>query len=171
MKTKVLVYAVCIFVIVLIQSTLLDYFKVFNVKPDLMVIFIVSIALLRGNVEGAIIGFFCGLLQDMVTGKILGFYALLGLYLGLIIGSVNKRLYRENFLVIIFFTFISSVVYEFSVCLFNYFIIGKIDLLFSFEKIIFPESIYNSVVSVLMYIFVFKLNDRFQSTNKVSRKY
>ncbi|HEX3028351.1 MAG TPA: rod shape-determining protein MreD [Clostridia bacterium] len=171
MKIKILVYTVCIFVIVLLQSTILDYIKIFNIKPDLSVIFVVSVALLRGNVEGAVVGFFCGLLHDMVTGRILGFYALLGMYLGLIIGSVNKRLYRENFLVIIFFTFISSIGYELAVCLLNYLFIGKIDLIYSVRRTIFPESVYNSIVSVFIYVFVIKLNDRFQSVKKISRKY
>ncbi len=68
--------------------------------------------LVRGSSEGAITGFFIGLSQDVISGKLVGFYSILGFYLGLIIGSTNKRLYRENFFIIIFFAFISSIAYE-----------------------------------------------------------
>ena len=171
MKIKILGYAVCIFIIVLIQSTVLDYIKVFNVKPNLLIIFIISVALLSNNIEGAIIGFCTGLSQDIVSGKVLGFYSLLGLYLGLIIGSVNKRLYRENVLIIVFFTFIATVVYETVVCVTNIFTNGQIYFLYSLRNLILPEAIYNSIVSIFIYIFIIKLQDRFENIDKYTRKY
>lgn len=171
MKIRILTYTILIFVIVLLQATFADYIKIYYVKPNLMIVFIISVALLRGNIEGAIIGFSMGLSQDIVSGKLLGFYALLGLLLGLIVGSVNKRLYRENFFVILFFTFISSVVYEWVVYFLNTVFTSKVDLLFPLRNVILPEAIYNCGVSIFIYIMVIKLNDRFQSSKKVSRKY
>jgi len=171
MKIKILVLIVCIFFIVLIQSTILDYIKVYNVKPNLMLIFVICIALLRGNVEGAVSGFLSGLFLDSICGKLLGLYSLLGLYLGLIIGSVNKRIYRENFLVIIFFTFISTIVYEWVVYFFSVSSKTQAEMLFSLTNIILPEAVYNSIVSILVYVLVIKLNIKLEGLNKSSRKY
>jgi len=171
MRTKIISYTIYIYIIILLQSTLMENIRVFNVKPNLMIIFIVSVALLRGNVEGAIIGFFMGLCQDALSGKVIGFYSLVGLYLGLIIGSVNKRLYRENFLVIIFFTFVSTIVYEFVVYFLNTFSINNIEFVFPFRNFILPEAIYNSFVSIFVYIFVVNFSRKLESTNKVQRKY
>jgi rod shape-determining protein MreD len=171
MKIKILGYAICIFILVLIQSTILDFIKIFNVKPNLLIIFTISVALLTNNVEGAVIGFFTGLSQDIVSGKVLGFYSLLGLYLGFIIGSVNKRLYRENVMIIIFFTFVSTVVYELIVCCINFFTNGQIQLLYSLKVLILPEAIYNSIVSIFIYIFIIKMYDKLESMDKYSRKY
>jgi len=50
----------------------------------------------RKQYRGAVTGFLCGLTQDMLSGRVIGFYALLGLYLGLGIALINKRLYKEN---------------------------------------------------------------------------
>lgn len=178
MRVRVLIYAFCVFFIILLQSTILNYLKIYNVKPNLLLIFIVSVALLRGNIEGAAVGFLTGLFQDMLSGKVLGFYALLGLYLGLIIGSINKRLYRENFLVITFFTFISTIVYEFAaffLCTILPLILsaknGQIYLLYPVRDIILPEAVYNSAVSVLVYMLVIKLNHKFEDISKASRRY
>jgi rod shape-determining protein MreD len=171
MKARIAVYTLYIFLIMLIQSTVLEYARIYNVKPNLSIIFIVSVALLRGNVEGAAIGFFFGLSQDIIAGKVLGFYALLGLYLGLIIGSLNKRLYRENIFVVIFFTFIASFIYESIVGLVGLFSFDKIEMIFIIKNEILPESIYNSIVSIFIYVFVIKINSKFQDINNIKRKY
>lgn len=174
MRIKILIYALCILLIMLLQSTVFNYIEILGVKPNLVIVFIVSVALLRGNVEGMAVGFFTGISQDLLFGRAIGLYALLGLYLGLIIGSVNKRLYRENFLVIIFFTFISTVAYEFAVYLchgFEALINGRSSILYALRAVVFPEAVYNSAVSIFVYIFIFKLNHLFEGLSKAARKY
>lgn len=171
MRIKVLIGAICIMIFALIQSTLLDYVTIFNVKPNLLVVFIIITALIRGNIEGAVAGFFSGLMQDIMSGKVLGFYSLLGLYLGLTLGSLNKRLYRENILVAVFFTFVSSMVYELAVYFFGIFIRHQSDFIYAFKSIIVPEAIYNCIISIILYIIVIKFNDKFEDMNKASRKY
>lgn len=171
MKRRIIVYSIFIFLVVLLQTTLADYIKIYNVKPNLILILVVSVALLRGNGEGAVIGFTTGLIMDMLFGRILGFFALLGMYLGLIIGSVNKRLYRENFLVVIFFTFVSTIAYEGAVYSLNAFMRGDVELLYPFTRIILPEAIYNSVVSILVYAIVIRMNKKFEELGKTARKY
>jgi len=157
MKYKITFYAISIFLIILIQTTILNYIEIFNIKPNLLLVFIICTALLKGNVEGAVVGFCAGLAQDMVAGRVLGFYALLGLYMGLLVGSVNKRLYRDNVFVILFFTFVSTIVYESAVYLIYKWVINffsanyssGFNLIFSLKNVILPEAIYNSVVSLI----------------------
>lgn len=171
MKIKIILYAVCIFLITLFQSTVLDYVRIYHVKPNLLIVFTVCIALLRGNKEGAVVGFITGLFQDMISGRVIGCYALLGLYLGLIIGSVNKRLYRENFLVVIFFTFISSIIYESLVCLLGIYTQVSVDLLYAFKNIILIEAVYNSIISIVVYVITIILDDKFEGVESAQRKY
>lgn len=169
MKIKIPAYTVCIIGIILLQSTVLDYIRIYNVKPNLIIVFTVSVAFLNGSIEGAIVGFFAGLAQDIVTGKLIGFYALLGLYLGLAVGSINKRLYRDNMLVVIFFTFISTIVYESAVYFlwsFRSIISGQINLLYPLKEVILPEVVYNSAISVFVYILVMKLSRAFEETDR-----
>ena len=110
----------------------------------------------------------------MLFGTVLGFYALLGMYLGLIVGMVNRRLYRENLLIIVFFTLVSTIVYETSVFILtflNIIISGQVNLLVPLGKVVLPEAIYNSLVSVFVYIFVIKLNFKFEDADRSVRKY
>ncbi len=171
MKIKIFIYALCIFLISLLQSTVLDYISIHSIRPNLLLVFIVSVALLRGNTEGAVIGFFAGLSQDLISGKLLGFYSLLGMYLGLAMGSVNRRLYRENFFAAVFFMFISTIVYEWSVYFLNMITREKEGMMLLFRNVILPEAIYNCGVLVFMYVLVVKINDMFSGTERVARKY
>ncbi|MEN8906478.1 MAG: rod shape-determining protein MreD [Clostridiales bacterium] len=171
MKIKIFIYCVCLFIIMIIQSTILDSLALYNVKPNLVLVFIISVSLVRGGVEGAYVGFFAGLIQDFITGKVIGFYALIGMYVGLLVGIFNKRLYRENFLVIIFFTFTATIVYELCVFFFGIYLQGGDGFLYGFVKIILPETLYNIIVSVFMYVFIMKLSEIFNEQDKKIRKY
>lgn len=171
MKAKIIILGVSIFFIAVIQSTVLEYARIYNIKPNLLLIFIVAVALLKGNVEGSAVGFACGLVQDIIGGKVIGFYALLGLYLGLAVGSVNKRLYRENVLVITFFTFASTLAYEWCVYFLTTFLHSRIDFVFPIKNVILPEAFYNSAVSIFMYIFAIKIYGKLAEMDRTPRKY
>lgn len=171
MRRKIIVFAIYIFCVALLQSTLFDYTKVYNIKPNLFIIIIVSIALLRGNVEGAAVGFFAGLVQDLISGRIIGIYAIIGLYTGFIMGSVNKRLYRENVLISIFFTFIATIVYEAAVYLTIVLSGINSDFLYAVRMIILPEAIYNGVISIPIFILTIRLNYWLEDLKKSVRKY
>ena len=60
MRVKITGYALMMVIFALLQSTVLDYLKVFNVKPNLLMVLIVIVAFLGNNVEGAIVGFSVG---------------------------------------------------------------------------------------------------------------
>jgi rod shape-determining protein MreD len=174
MRVKIPVYALCIFLIIVLQSTLVDYITIYNVKPNLLLVFIVSVALLRGSIEGAVVGFFAGLVQDMLFGKNIGFYALLGMYLGLVNGSINRRLYKESFAVAIFFTFVSTIAYEGLVYVLNslkLIIEGQTNFIYALRGIILPEAFYNSFMTVFIYFFAIKMNYRFEKLDRITRNY
>lgn len=171
MKFKIIAYTILIFLTVLIQSTFANFIKVYGVKPNITIALIVIVALLRNSTEGAIVGFFCGLMQDSVSGTVIGFYALMGLYLGLVIGTINKKLYRENVLIAVFLTFVSTVVYEYLVYFFSTFLRAPLDFAYAMKNIILTESIYNSVISIFIFIIVIKLNIKLDDFDKNSRRY
>jgi rod shape-determining protein MreD len=168
MKVKVLFYALTILIIILIQSTILEYLNIFGIKPNIIITLVICIALLNGSIEGACVGFAAGLLQDILFGYSIGFYALLGMFLGYAAGSSNKGLYKENFVVVVLFTFIWSFVYEFAVYFFGYIgdiFLRNIGLLYPIRRIIIPEAVYNSVISIPVYLLTVKITNRFENVN------
>jgi len=171
-----------IYLILLLQSTVLEAVKIFGVKPNLFLLFIVSIAILRGNIEGAIIGFFAGLAQDMSGGRYFGFYTILGMYLGFLSGSINRSMYKENYLVIIFFTLISTVLYEGSVYYLDNIIHSIVvsssgivpvspGILWALRFKIVPELLYNCIAILPVYALMVKLDGMFDRLGHSYGKY
>lgn len=179
MKKKIFIYTAFILLIALMQVTLFNYIRIFNIKPNLFIVFIIIAAFFRGSYEGAIIGFFAGITQDMVSGKVLGFYAILGMYLGLAVGSINKRLYRENIILNILNTFVFSFLYEFVLFVLLKWcplLIGRgsligINFFHALRRIILPEAVYNSLISIVVFIIFIKINNKLDAESKAARKY
>jgi rod shape-determining protein MreD len=171
MKKKVFFYLIFIVLFLVLQTTLLHYIKIHGVMPNLLITFIIVTALIRNSTEGAAVGFFSGLCIDLQFGPVIGFRALLGFFLGLAAGSVNRRIFRENLMVVIFFSFIYSVAYESVIFIINNIMTGDIRFVFAMTKVILPEALYNSVMSVLLFPLLVKAGKRFGMSAAAVRKY
>jgi rod shape-determining protein MreD len=170
MRLKVLAWAFSVIVFLLLQTTWLEYVKIMGVKPNLVLVFVVIVALLCGHIVGAVGGFFAGLAMDLLAGKYLGLYALLMLYVGLACGYLTIKLYKENYLVMLFFVILSSIAFEFAV----YFLTsldGNMELYRAFTRKILPEAGYNCIAALIIYYFALKVLSRLNEREKPHRKY
>ena len=79
MRRKITVFLI-IAVCYLLQSTVFQALAFASISPNLMIVVVSAFGFMRGKKEGLWIGFFTGLLLDIFTGSILGFYALLYMY-------------------------------------------------------------------------------------------
>ena len=59
--------ALLVCAVVVVQLTVVAPLELFGANPDLLLVTLVAIALLRGSVYGATCGFFAGLLVDTAT--------------------------------------------------------------------------------------------------------
>ena len=62
--------------LLVLQTTFIPFLSLGGVVPDLLLIWVVSFALVRGQMEGAVGGFVVGLLEDLLTTKFFGLAAL-----------------------------------------------------------------------------------------------
>lgn len=72
---------------------------VYGFRPELMLLLALLFAMVQEQSGGATFGFFSGLAQDVLLGHFIGLYAGTFLLVALLVGSITKRLYKENFLV------------------------------------------------------------------------
>jgi len=145
-KYRVVAAVILIWITAFCQSTLLEYIEIFNVRPNILIIMMVIVALLRSTVESATMGLFFGLTMDILMGKTLGWYALLFFLVSIPISMINEKLYREKFLVLVTFTFSSTVVIEMLFFLITFMFRGYNYLPYLFGTVIIPEAIYNSII-------------------------
>ena len=88
--------AAVLFVAAIVQVTLLSQIDVFHGGPDLVLVTLVSIALLRGTIFGAIAGFVVGFVVDTATLQTLGVTSLLLTIAGYWIGRYGETTGRDR---------------------------------------------------------------------------
>jgi rod shape-determining protein MreD len=88
--------AAVIFVAAILQVTLLSDIDVFYGAPDLVLVTLVSLALLRGTIFGAAAGFGAGLVVDTATLQTLGVTSLLLTISGYWIGRYGETTGRDR---------------------------------------------------------------------------
>lgn len=105
--------AAVIFVAAIVQVTLLSDIDVFYGAPDLVLVTLVAVALLRGAVFGAAAGFGAGLVVDTATLQTLGVTSLLLTIAGYWIGRYGETTGRDRshapFLSVAVVTFLYSL--------------------------------------------------------------
>jgi rod shape-determining protein MreD len=88
--------AVALFLAAIVQTSILGLVVVLGGTPDLVLVVLVAIALLRGSVFGAIAGFWAGILLDTATLGTLGVTALLLTVGGYWIGRYGETTARDR---------------------------------------------------------------------------
>ena len=81
---------------VVLQISIFSGIDIFSGTPDLLLVTLVMVALLRGTIFGAAAGFGTGLLYDMGTFGTLGFTALLYTLVGYWIGRYGETTGRDR---------------------------------------------------------------------------
>jgi rod shape-determining protein MreD len=89
--------ALLIFVAVLVQVSILTAYAPLGGTADLVLVMLVSLALLRGSLFGAIAGFGAGLLLDTANLGTLGFTSLLLTLAGFWTGRYGETTARDRF--------------------------------------------------------------------------
>ena len=167
MRRKITVFLI-IAVCYLLQSTVFQALSFASISPNLMIVVVSAFGFMRGKKEGLWIGFFTGLLLDVFTGSILGFYALLYMYVGYFNGFFRQMFYPED----IKLPMLLIAVSDFSCSLIIYFLLflfrGKFDILYYLLNIMIPELVYTMVVTIFLYFIILKINQKLETIEKRS---
>lgn len=78
-----------------IQSTVLRFTEIAGVAPDLVLIIVVFIANKNGTMTGQLVGFFGGMVLDLVGLAPLGFHALIYTLIGALVGLTRGKMFVD----------------------------------------------------------------------------
>lgn len=156
---RILITALIIFVNFILQTTLFPLLAIQGIFPNTALIIVTSYALLRGSKEGAIIGGGCGLLMDIFFSKMIGFYTLLYLAMGLLFGRSQKTFYRENYILPVIFCTISTVLYQAVLYITGFVFRGEGNILYFLFSVLVPELVYTAIVTIILYRILFGINE------------
>ena len=163
-QTEVNVRGVCYTIIAVLlcalQTTIFNFISIYGIRPNLLLAFVVCVALLRGNVEGGMTGLLCGILTDVMGYGSFGIHALLYMYIGIAIGFFSGKFYRVRLVVAFSFTFVINLTYGLLYYFFAFYIWGKGGMWFAISNKIFPESLYTAFLSILLLLMISHINNR-----------
>lgn len=166
---RIFIFTIIIFANFVLQATLWPHFAVMSVTPDTAMVLIVSYAILRGEIEGAIFGIAAGFVQDILGGTVFGFFALLGFLTGYVCGKPFRDFFKDNFFLPFLIVIAVALVYQFAVYVGTVMFVHA-DFWFYFRTIIFPKTIYTASLSVPIYAFVHFVNRRVERFEGVVRE-
>ena len=151
-----LVFLLLVLGALIVQSTALNYFSIFGVIPDLVLVLAILNGFLRGTREGAFLGFVAGILQDLVSGGYFGVNAITKMVAGYLAGLGEGRLYRENRLIAAALTWLCTFLSELVYYLLLYMINVHVSVLPAIFQIILPVSLYNAMSVLIIYGFYYR---------------
>lgn len=151
-----LVWGLVVLLALVLQATIVPLISIRGVRPDLLLIIVVSSGLLLGKAQGVGMGFFAGLLQDLASGNIFGLNTLSKLATGYFAGSLERKVFKENILLpvlaIVVATVFNGLVMLITLLVFGY----EVDVLPALTNILFIL-LYNAVLAIPVHRAVYRL--------------
>lgn len=154
---RILVTALLILGTFIAQTSLVDVVAVFSIRPNLLMTFTVILGIMGGPVRGGWTGLWVGVLMDMLSGRVFGMYAILGLLVGIIAGFFQDSIFLENALSAIFLTFCFVLGYEIVFFVINYVLWGQTHIWQAIWQYALPTAVYSAVFAGIFYRPLFKL--------------
>lgn len=159
---KGIMTAFLVFVCFLLQTSVLRWFAFGNIVPNLLVILTASLGFVCGEKTGILTGFFCGLLADlyavygggMISGDLLGFYALLYMLIGYGNSRFNGMFYPEEIKFPLLLITVSDISLNLVCYLFLFLLRARLNAGYYFLHVMLPEAVYTLIVSLAVYPFL-----------------
>ena len=148
------------------QTTVFQTLSFGGIAPNLLIIITSSYGFMYGRRYGMVVGFICGFLMDIFYGNVLGFYALIYLYIGAANGVFRRVFYQNDIMLPLALITASDFLYSFVVYMLLFLLRGRFDFVFYLKDIIFPELVYTIFVTVFLYPCILLLNKVLENTEK-----
>lgn len=147
------------FVLIIISIVIQSSFNIvlFGQKPDLLLILVLFTALLEGSAAGFKVGIIVGLVEDILVGKYFGLCILTKMLTGSLVGLVEPKIFKENYLVPIVTLFAGTILHEGFFIFFGNIIGMNIRWGESLKYWVFPLAVYHALLAPFFYVPFYKI--------------
>ena len=142
--------AVLLFVAAIAQVSIFSQLHIYGAAPDLLLVTLVAVALLRGSIAGAVAGFLAGLLIDTATLGTLGLTSLVLTLAGYWIGRYGETTGRDRGHAPFLSVAVITVLYEFGL-LVVHFVLGESAPAGAVVRALLPAIVLNLVLTGPLY--------------------
>ena len=163
---SVLVCIFFVFICFLLQSTVFPNLAFGGIIPNLMIIVTASYGFMRGRKSGLLVGFFSGLIMDIFFSSVLGFYALIYMYIGYLNGVFKKMFFPEDIKLPIALIVGSDFLYNIVIYVLTFLLKGRFQFSYYFLNIIIPEMVYTIIVTCVLYPLLLMVENHLERREK-----
>lgn len=142
----------------LVQSTIWSIFPLSNFRPNLLLILTVSFAFVHGRRSGIFIGFISGILIDLFYGNVIGFTALIYMYIGYAVGSLYKVFFDDDVRIPMIICAAADIIYNVIFYLIRFALKYPLDFPAYFRHIIMPEVISTVIFMLILFRLFYFIN-------------
>lgn len=169
---KVILGAISLLLFFLLQTTIFKHFAINNIGPNLLIILCCTFGFMYGEKEGLIMGFIAGLLCDIFFGSIIGFNALLYMFVGYFNGKFNRLFYPEDIVLPGTLFLGSDIFFGLAFYVLNFLLRGRLKIGYYLLNVIMPEAIYTLVCAIALYpLLLLCINKQKRSEQRSTRKF
>lgn len=154
----------------ILQTTVFRALDFGGIAPNLLIILVASSAFIKGDKTGLVVGFFSGLLVDIFFGTYIGFFALIYMYLGFIVGKFHEVFFSQNIAIPIVFITLTDFLFGFICYVLMFLFRNKFDIGYYMTNVIVPEMVYTAIISIFYYPLILHLNNRIDEREQRSAK-
>lgn len=155
---RALANLILILVSFILQTTVFRALDFGGIAPNLLMIMVASSAFIKGDKAGLLTGFFSGLIVDIFFGTYIGFFALIYMYIGFIIGKFHEVFFSQNIAIPIIFITISDFLYGFICYVLMFLFRTRFDIGYYMMNVIIPEVVYTALVAIFYYPVILNIN-------------
>ena len=156
---RILTNFILIIISFIMQTTVFRVLDFGDIAPNLLMILTSATAFIKGDREGLLCGFFCGLLVDVFFGTYIGFFALIYMYIGFIVGKFHEIFFSQNLAIPIMFITISDFLFGFVCYILMFLFRTKFNLGYYMINVIIPEMVYTAIISIFYYPLILRINN------------
>lgn len=167
MRRKIVI-AIIIIVCFLLQCTIFKSLSIASISPNLLVVVTASFGFMRGRKEGLFVGFFCGILIDLLFGDVIGFYALIYMFIGYLNGFFKRIFFPDEIRLPIFLIALSDFCCNIVIYFILFWFRGRFAFGYYLLHTILPELVYTMAVAILLYFILLKINQKLEEIEKRS---
>ena len=163
---RIIAYILIVFLSFLLQTTVFQTIGSYlsDLVPNLLFLLVASFGILRGEKTGLLLGFFSGLMTDLVFGSYLGFYTLLFMFFGFMIGILfYQSVEPDHFLPVFAIIACGDLLFGFVEYVLLFLLRTRFHFRFYLLHVMIPEMIYTLAVAVLLYPFYLFLDEVLQT--------
>ena len=146
-----ILYSVAVLLLALMQMSPRFFPEIAYARPTPLVVFVVCIAMLEGPAVGSVMGMVAVLLWGMYSTRVFGYYGLMLMGIGLVVGLLVQWLLRANFLSAMLLCLSGVVVYSLLDWLMCYVLFLNAEAATVLLHVYLPNALYTVLLSPLAY--------------------